>query len=342
MNFDLKELAKLEHPRQLACARLSPCGAILAAGGFDARLHRWRVGESALEPLPSLGGHDGWVAAVGFSATRLFSADSWGRLRCQGFEGEAPEILWDLAPAHDGWIRSLAVGSRHLATCGRDRAVRIWTHDGKPVAEWKGGEDLFAAAWHPEEKLLAFGDLKGAIRLWDFAAGRVVREFDAGVFYKLDRVQDLDGLRRLLFLEGGKTLVAAGSAPANGATYQGTPTLKFFDVGSGEARGQIQHGEVKDGHVEDLAAHPAGYLMAVSSGGPGNGRIFCLRPGEEKPFFSHTKLPNCHVVTLHPDGRRVVATSTNRDSNGNGRPPSKDGKYVGNRSLIHLFEVPPV
>lgn len=337
--FELKPLGEVKTETQLIGARFSPCGAVLAAGGYDRRVHRWKAEESALTPLAPIEGHDGWVSAIGFhpAGRVLYSADSWGRLRAQEFEGEKPAVLWSNDRAHDGWIRGIAVSADHVATCGRDRFVRLWTHDGKPVAAWEGPEDILTVAFHPDGRTVVCGDFKGAVRAWDFGAGKIVREFDGSIFFRLDRLQDVDGLRRLMLIDGGKTLVAAGSQPANGATFQGKPTLMTWSFETGEAGKPVQQGEPKDGHVEDLALHPAGYLLGVTSGVPGNGRIFCWRPGEEQPFFTHTKIANIQSVALHPDGRRLAVTATNRDSGGNGRQVGKDGEYKGNHSPVHLF-----
>ena len=67
------------------------------------------------------------------------------------------------------------------------------------------------------------------------------------------------------------------------------------------------------------------------------------RPGyssyPQKPFYSHTKIANCHAVALHPDGRRYAVTATNRNSNGNGRRLDKEGKDPGNVSPVHVFDL---
>ena len=340
MKFEPKETQKFETERQLLLARFSPCGSILAAGGMDGRIHRWEAGKK-LTPLPPIEGHRAWVAALAFHpmGDLLFTADSWGRLRCQDYEGERPRTFWTRESAHDGWIRGLDADASHVVSCGRDGAVRVWTRGGEPVAERKVDEELFAVAIHPDGRQIVFGDLKGSIRAWDFAADKIVREFDGKVFYKYDRIQDIGGLRRLFFTEEGRTLVAAGGAPTRGATVQAIPTICLYDFAKGKLKKQIQHGQAKDGYVEDAAVHPSGWLVAVSSGVTGNGRIFAVQPDGEKPFYSHTKIANCHAVALHPDGRRYAVTATNRNSNGNGRRLDKEGKYPGNVSPVHLFEL---
>jgi hypothetical protein len=103
--------------------------------------------------------------------------------------------------------------------------------------------------------------------------------------------------------------------------------------------GTFNHGATKDGFIHDAVLHRDGYLIGVTSGIPGNGMILLARPEEKEPFHVNTKLPNCHAVALHPDMKHFVVTSTNRNSNGNGRRLSKDGEYANNSSPLHLFEI---
>lgn len=86
--------------------------------------------------------------------------------------------------------------------------------------------------------------------------------------------------------------------------------------------------------------HPDGFLLAVTSGNPGTGKLLFHRLGDEQPFFSTTKMANCHSVSLHPDGRRLAVVATSKGSNGNGRRVDKDGNYIGNSSPVHLLEMP--
>ena len=80
-----QQLQRLETERQLLCARFSPDGTHLLAGGMDAKLHRWREAEVIVEkkektkdgekvsrekkiewqPLPPVTGHNAWVSTLG-------------------------------------------------------------------------------------------------------------------------------------------------------------------------------------------------------------------------------------------------------------------------------------
>jgi WD40 repeat protein len=305
---------------------------------------RWQVKDNDLVPLPPLSGSNGWVQSIAFhpSEKLLFITDTWGRLSCAPIEGDAPVPAWEQPAAHNGAIRRVAVSpdGKRLATCGADRFVRIWNAaDGSPAAKFEHTSDVFALTFTPDGSQVVFGDMFGKLFLLDFTNGKTVREFDAGLFYKLSRLQDVAGLRVLTFIENGKTLAAAGCQPEGGGFLEGAPLLLQFDFASGARLSEIRLG-AKDGFIHDVALHPQGYLIAVTSGQPGNGKVAFLRPREKEPFFTNTNLPNCHAIALHPDGRRFVVTSTNRESNGNGRQLTKDGQYPSNTSPLHLFEIP--
>jgi WD40 repeat protein len=340
----------LKPDRPMCTVRFGPCGTLLAAAGTDATVRRWDLTADPPAELPALKGHAGWVQAIAFhpDGTRLFSADSWGKVCCwpvgEADPGPEPAPCWTIDAAHDGWIRDLAVSpdGTLVATCGSDRRVGVWSAaDGTRQQECAGhGDDVFALAFHPDGKSLVSGDLKGLVKHWDLATGKPARDLDARVFFKLDRLQDVGGLRRLRFDAAGKTLACAGSMPKNGSSFQGTPTILLFDWDSGQVAHTLKVGNDVDGFVHDVAWHADGFLMAVTSGNPGTGKFFFMRPEDKAPFFLHTKLANCHALDIHPDGRRLVVSATNANSNGNGRKIGKGTEYPGNWSPIHFWELP--
>ncbi|MDQ3621344.1 MAG: hypothetical protein M3463_02495 [Verrucomicrobiota bacterium] len=340
-----KQIAEVKTERQITGARFSPDGTVLATAGYEPLVRRWSLeGSKDFQPLPPLDGHNGWTTAIAFHPKEpwLLTADSWGQLRCQTYAEEKPAVLWRHDNAHDGWIRQAALSpdGQHLATCGHDRFLRIWrAQDGTLIAKHQAAEDLYAVAFHPGGETVVFGDGRGRIEAWDFAASKSVRTLGAPAFYKLDRIQDIAGLRVLTFLDDGKTLVAAGTTPDRGATMQSVPTMLIFDFAAGKLLRSFTHGKPEHGFIQDLAVHPEGYLLAVTSGSPGRGLVFLVRPDAAEPFHVDTKLANCHAVALHPDGKRFLVTATNRDSNGNGRRLAKDGEYANNSSPLHWFEL---
>ena len=343
--FAPKELQQLATDRQLHTLRFSPCGKFLFGGAYDASIRRWAVeADEPLTELPPITGHSGWVQPLVFATEggRLFTADSWGRISAWNYADESPTPVWTNAEAHNGWVRCLALSpnGKQLASCGADRMVRIWsTVDGAKQQEFAGhADDVFSVAFHVEGKLLVSGDLKGVVKKWDIAETKSIGEFDASALYKYDRIQDIGGVWRMEFSRDGKQLACAGTAPSGGGTVQGVPTVLLFDFESGKLAHTMSFGAVSHCYVHDLVLHDEGFVIAVTSGTPGNGQLLLQVPGDDAPFFSSTKMSNCHSVCLHPDGKRMAVSATNRGSNGNGRR-LQDGEYPGNNSPIQIFQL---
>lgn len=331
--------------RQMSRIRFSPCGRFLVAGGFDAAVRRWAVTDAALNAMPSLSGHNGWVQALAFhpDRRRLFTADSWGEIRSWAYADQQANPLHTIRSAHDGWIRDLAISAdgRLLATCGMDQKVRLWsTEDGRKLHEMSEHTwDVYCVAFHPDNRSLVSGDLQGNVKQWDVTTGRKTRDLDCRVLYSVSRLQDVGGVRCLAFDAAGRTLACTGTRPSVGGNVQGTPTILLFDWANGRLQHTITNGGGGDGFVYDLAFHSTGYVMAVTSGNPGTGKFFFQRPGEQAPLFQTTQMPNCHSLAVHPDGRRIIVAATNSGSNGNGRP-LQNGQYPGNFSPLHWWELP--
>ncbi len=345
MMLDPQELGVVETDRQVHAARCSPCGQYLFAGGFEGEVRRWDLDGEDSPELQPLAGHHGWVQGLAFHPTekRLFTADSWGELRCWDYAADEPAPCWIQESAHDGWIRCLAVSpdGKLVASCGRDRRVRNWsTVDGKPQYEYTGHEhDVYNLTFSPDGKFLVSGDDRGVVKKWNVLTAECESEFDASSLYAYHRIQDVGGVRVLALDAAGKTLAVGGGKPSRGGTVQAVPTVLLFDFATGELQHTLELGKPQDCYVHDLVLRPDNLVIAVTSGTPGNGQIIFQRPTDEEPLFRSNKLANCHSIALHPDGRRFVVVATNKGSNGNGRRLDADGNYIGNSSPLHWFEL---
>lgn len=358
MNLDSQELLKKYEPKeigvivaepQVASARFSPCGKLIAAGAYDGQVRRWNMDAEGRPELPALTGHHGWIEGFAFRAEGelLFTGDSWGQIRCwPGYLSEKPEPKWKNEQAHNGWIRTLALSpdGKRLASIATDKKLKIWSaDDGALLHEVTVAEDPRVLLWHPGGGLF-LGDAKGLVELREAGGDKpfsgVARKFDASVLFTLSRLQDCGGVACLALDAAAKQLAVGGLIPKNGGTVIGVPTLLIFNAETGEKTGEYSLGDTQDAHLLDVHFHPAGFLSLVTSGTPGKGQLLFLNPSEKTPFFSGKKLANCHSLSWRPDGQMFAVAATNTGSNGNGRPLDKDGKYKGNNSPIHLFQMP--
>ena len=342
--FVPQELTAIDASGQMCVARFRPGRDELFAGGYDAHVHRWHGSGDNYASLAALPGHNGWVQNLCFSSEGrlLFSADSWGRLTCHDVSDSNTPQLWSHPEAHTGGIQALAVApsNQWVASGGHDGSVRLWSvTNGKPLRSLStSGVPVHSLACDPAGQLLAVGDLLGNITLWSPVEGMRLKTLDATELYTEHRLQQIGGVRCLLFSPDGRTLLAAGTRPKNGGNVQGVPLLLQFDSVSGERLRALELGTTSDVYVRDIVWHPRGFLIVVTSGNPGTGKLLLIEPPAEKPFFLEAKYGNCHSVTLTDDGRRFAVLTTSKGSNGNGRRLDKDGHYAGNTSPIRVLE----
>jgi WD40 repeat protein len=336
MNPLPKELGKpLNPPVQVNRVRFSPDGQVLAAAAFDGTVKRWNVGGKEPAELAGLQGHNGWVTALAFRGERLASADSWGRVIVWNRDVKA----FDIPEAHDGWVRSVAYAGDRLVTCGKDGFVRVWSNDGKKMGEAETKADLLSLAVSPDAKFLAVGDNFGRIHVINAVSLKEQNAFELKELYLLDRIQDVGGVRCLAFNADGSRLFIGGAVPKTGGFVQATPLVVEMEWPAGKRMSQWKGASDNEGYVHDMFWHPDGFVVAATSGQPGQGKMLCWKPGEASPFHVVTKYPNCHSVDRHPTDGRLALASTNANSSGNGRVKSKDGEYSANSSPILLFEM---
>jgi WD40 repeat protein len=333
-----KELGKpLTPPTQVTRVRFSPDGKTLAAACFDAKVRRWDVTGKEPVELPALGEHNGWVTDVAFGAKTLFSCDSWGRLSAW----QDAKHLWTVEDAHDGWVRGITVNESGLATCGKDGFVHFWGREkGTKLYGFDAKSDLLSVCFASDGTSAFVGDLFGTIREFGIAYGKELRTFEVKEFHKLDRIQDVGGVKCLMLSGDGKTLFAGGAEPKTGGFVQCVPLLVAFDRATGKRVSQWKGANDNEGYVTDLAWHPGGFVIFTTSGQPGQGKFHIWKPGDEKALFSGGKHPNCHSVALHPDGDKIAVSATNANSSGNGRVKGTGGEYPANTSPVQMWSLP--
>ena len=340
-----KLVRTLELDRQLRRIRFSPCGKFLFGTGHGGEIDRWDVTGDEPQELSPLKGHRGWAESLVFSSDQqtLFTVDTWGGLIAWRYTDPEPQPIWKNLEAHDGWIRSIALSDDGslVATGGRDRLVRIWSAaTGKLLHEFKGHEqEVYAVAIAPDGKTAVSGDWLGNLIRWDLSTGKQLCQARLESLHYYERDQDVSGLRSLMFLDGGESLLCAGSEPTKTGNVFGVPSLRTLDPETLAERKVWKLGVEKDGFLFDIARHPDGYFAFATSGTPGAGKFQLIDPEQEEPFFIDTKLSNPHSVAIHPDGKIIVVSATNRRSQGNGAVRDQEGNYLGNSSPLHFFEL---
>lgn len=329
----------LSQERQLAVIRFSPDGGTLYGGDYQGGVQRWSLKGDTLTPLSPLAGHSGWVTALAMHADgkRLFTADSWGRL----IGWADGKVAWTVAEAHDGWLRKLALSpdGKRLASCGRDGRVRVWdVEKGTKQAEVAHGADVLSLTFAPDGRSVVCGDLMADVVCYDLGTLKETQRWKAAGMYKLDRIQEVGGVRCLAFDPTGKVLAAGGCQVSSGGFVQGKVQLTYLDAASAKVNQTVTVGNDNEGYVHDLCWHADGFVMAATSGQPGVGKLLLHCPGEATPFFAGA-MPNCHSLAAHPDGKRVVVAATNANSSGNGRNLTKEKAYPGNTSPLHVWQL---
>ncbi len=335
-----KELGKpLTLPCQSSRIRFSPEG-ILFACGHDGSVLRWDVSGKEPKVLPTVKLHDGWTTDVLFHPAKplAITTDSYGAMIAWDRTAEKPTAVWKQPKAHDGWLRRALIHDGGIVTIGRDGFVRVWNSvDGKPQREVSLGIDLFSIAVPPGGMSLAVGDLFGTIYEIDWATLKPIRKLEVKELHLLDRIQDVGGVRVLAFKPDGKSLFAAGSQPKSGGFVQGFPLVVELEWTTGKRLSQWKGAADNEGFIHDLLWIGPGVLAGVTSGQPGQGKLFVWKPGDAKPQFESAKLPNCHSLALHPNGKLLAHSGTNANSSGNGKVKGKDGDYPANTSPIQLW-----
>jgi WD40 repeat protein len=152
-----------------------------------------------------------WLAVGGADNKSVVVLDAETHQTAARFSGhEKPAVSAAFSP-----------DSRRLATCSRDRTVRVWQIDGGACQVLRGHTDaVYAVAFHPDGTRLASAGRDGAVWLWDLARGEEVARLPGHTSY----------VWSLAFSPDGAT-VASGS---------GDFTVRLWDTAPLKARYQAR------------------------------------------------------------------------------------------------------
>jgi WD40 repeat protein len=222
--------ARKEHADAVRTLAFSPDGEWLASGGRDQRIVLWnaRTGVPAAKPRDHA--HDHWVVALAFTPDGR-------RLASAGWERDKSVKLWAVPGLteirtlgkHAGAVGGLAASldGRRIASAGNDGIVKLWDLQtyavvslrppGSPAGTLSA---MRAVAFRPDGHLLASGDARGWLHLWD-----VDRQEPAVPAFPGHHVRghDTTMIWALAFSPDGRLL-------ASGSNSNDRQTLRLWDV----------------------------------------------------------------------------------------------------------------
>ncbi len=209
------------HGRDLCSLAVSPDGTRVAGKTYDPRSKKYRLTVCDIASGKSLFSTEGaslayspdgrWLAAVAADQKTVLLLDARTHEIASRFNGHE-DIVFKAAFSYD---------SRSLATCGRDRTIRLWQIDSGACRILHGHTDeVYAVAFHPDGTRLASGDANGVVWLWDLARGEEVVRLSGHKGF----------VWSLAFSKGGATL-ASGS---------GDQTVRLWDTAPLKTRFQAR------------------------------------------------------------------------------------------------------
>ena len=298
---------ELRHTSPLLGCRFDPSGRYVFAGAQDNAVLRWDLTNQA---KVTFAGHRSWMRSFAFVGGKMLSADYNGKVLVWQTDSATPTPE-RIIEAHHGFVRAVVVSpdGRQFATCGNDNLIKLWNvADWSLVREFEGHTThVYNVAFHPTERAIVSGDLRGAIKQWDLQTGRETRAMDASVIFRYDPTfrADHGGVRAMAFNADGSLLACAGiTNVTNAFAGIGNPAVVLFNWQTG-ARTQILRVQPAfQGTAWGVVFHPDGYVIGAGAGNGGG--IWFWRPTEANSIQSVAAPNNARDLALHPDNRRLA------------------------------------
>jgi WD40 repeat protein len=157
------------HDSLVAAVAVSPGGTLLASAGFEATVGLWDLPGGRLRRM--FRGHTDRVRTVAFSpdGRRVASAGSDKTVRIWDVKRDEPVLVFR---GHTDTVHVLAFDPRSglLVSAGNDRTIRgIDVDRRREVFALAGPEHQTSLAYSPDGSVLASGDERGNVTIWDVA-----------------------------------------------------------------------------------------------------------------------------------------------------------------------------
>jgi WD40 repeat protein len=301
--FDLRHNAPL-----LAC-RFDPSGRFVFASAQDNTIQRFDLTDRA---KVSYTGHRSWVRAMTFHAEsrKFLSADYNGKVMVWPTDSATPQAERTI-DAHDGWVRAIAMSpdQRQFATCGNDNLIKLWNvTDWSLVRQFEGHTShVYNVAFHPTERSIVSGDLRGNMKIWDLQSGRETRQMDASVIFRYDPTfrADHGGIRSMTFNADGTALACAGiTNVTNAFAGVGNPAIVLFNWQNGQRTQVLRVNPAFQGTAWGVVFHPHGYVIGAGAGNGGG--LWFWREAEPNSMHNVAVPNNARDLAMHLDQRRLA------------------------------------
>ena len=300
---------ELRHTSPLIGCRFDPLGRFVFATSQDNTIQRWELANQAKVALT---GHRSWARGLAFHTAlrKLLSADWNGKVLVWTADAATPEVE-RIIDAHNGWGRNVVMSpdQRQFATCGNDNLVKLWNFaDFSLVREFEGHTShVYNVAYHPTERYIASGDLRGNIKQWDLQTGRETRAMDASVIFRYDPTfrADHGGVRSMAFNADGSLLACAGiTNVSNAFAGIGNPAVVLFNWQTGQRSQVLRVQPAFQGTAWGVVFHPHGFVIGAGAGAGGG--IWFWRPTEANSIHNVAVPNNARDLAMHPNQRRVA------------------------------------